>query len=274
MLKPALQHFQLWVEVWDPHDPLRTRLISILRNKPDQFAFLKMRAMSSRKLKQPGINLGHRRRVVIRDVHRDLRPTIGEHAERLDAMQAPIRSTNVSGNRPGRRYVRLMEMNVIRNQEAASTNRRSPRGLMQLRPANIWPPRNILADSVAQSLKLASTNILKLNPVRPRSSRAVEIHWNSVPPPDKQTSLPRQHSAVSQRSSADRNKRNHVSSADSRMNPTLLGKVDQLSGLAGSANCRLNDCIRRTRNRHNRPIVCRVERPVEQTHSVQPHGRN
>src|SRR5215469_11844152 len=145
---------------------------------------------------------------------------------------------------------------------------------MQIRATDIRTPRRILAHHITQSFKLPLADVFKLHTIWPRCRCTVEIHRNTIPPPNKEPRLPRQNSAVGQRSTAYRNERNDVGSTDPGMHATLLGKIDQLGRSTGSTNRRLNDRFRRTCDGNNRAIVSGVERPVEQTYLLDLHSRN
>ena len=66
--------------------------------------------------------------------------------------------------------------------------------------------------------------------------------------------------------------RNHIGRANARMNSLLAGQIDQLSRLAHAAHRCLDHRGRLAGNRHHRAIVVRIHRPVQQMHSIPPHG--
>ena len=111
---------------------------------------------------------------------------------------------------------------------------------MNLRPADIRPPRRIRVRRLTQTLKLPAPHVFQIHPVRPRRRRLVEVHRHAKPPPDLQPRLPRQHRTLRQRNPADRHKRHHVRRPDSRMHPTLLRQIDQLRRPAHPAHRRLH----------------------------------
>src|SRR5450755_4688741 len=100
---------------------------------------------------------------------------------------------------------------------------------MQFWFANVGLTIVIAFQVFAQAFELTTTNVFKIYTVWPRGRSLIEKYRDAVAFPDFVADSPGECDAVVERNSFDRNERNHIGRANSRMSALVDGQVDEFS---------------------------------------------
>ena len=107
---------------------------------------------------------------------------------------------------------------------------------MHVRLAEIGHARGIGGDFVANALELASANVLKILARGRGGGGLVEIDRNLETLPDFGSHMPRHRHAIFESNTVNRDERNHVGCAHPRVRALVARQINQLGGLAHTAN--------------------------------------
>ena len=140
--------------------------------------------------------------------------------------------------------------------------------------AHVGTARRLTQHRVAQAFKLAAADFFEQGAVGSRGGGFVEIDGNLIALPDFRAGLAGEERALLEGDVADGDEGDDVGRADAGMHAHLGGKVDELGGAAGGANRGLDDGRRRAGDGDDGAVVVGVERPIEQVHPLDVHGRD
>ena len=172
------------------------------------------------------IDLGHRRRAVVGQVHRhlDLAGVLERQAERLEAGQPAVRRADGAGDVPGEREVRPIEHEVPGDQRTAGADRDRARRRMQRGRAVVRLPRR-LAQPRREAGEAAAADRFEAAAVAacaPRLRRGTP-GCPSVSAMARPTRV-RDGDRVVHRRRAERHERQHVERADARVHAGVRGR--------------------------------------------------
>ena len=127
-----------------------------------------------------GKDLADRGDPEIGNVKRNLGPSLHQHPHGLNPIQAATGGPQRLGNRPGRGHVRPVQIEVVGDEELACSHRAGAGSGVQFRATQIGTPGRIPQHQLAQTFKLALTDLLQQRPVGPGSGRFVEVDGDVV----------------------------------------------------------------------------------------------
>ena len=143
---------------------------------------------------------------------------------------------------------------------------------MHARLAEIRTPRRVGRNLIADAFELSAPDVLQPLPLRRRRRRFVEIHGNLKALPDFRADMPCHGNAVFNRHAFNRDERHHVGGAHARMRTLMFGQVDQLRGLAYSADHRFLNRVAVADQRDHAAVVVGIHLAIKQIDAGHLHG--
>src|ERR1700722_5596607 len=199
--------------------------------------------MGSRQPIDSGKGAADRGKAEVRNVERNLGPALYQHAHRFDPVQTAAGGAERFGDRPGRGYVRTLEIQVVGDEELACSYGAGSRSGMEFGTTQIRTPGCIPQHLLAEAFKLALANLLQQRPVGPGGGCFVKINGDVGLPPDFEAGLASENGALSKSDAAHGHKGNHIRGADARMNAALGRQINELGCFAGSPHGGLDDSL-------------------------------
>ncbi len=200
-------------------------------------------------------------------VHTDLSAVVGQDTDGLNAVEPPVCGADVAGDGAGGGDIRLFEVDVVGDEEAAGSDGAGSRCLVEFGSADIGAAGGVTPGGVAEALELATADVFEQDAVGAGGCGSVEVDGDAVPAPDEETGLAGEEGAVRERRSADGDEGDDVGGTDAGVDAVLTGEVDQFGGLACSANGGFNDTLRSAGDGDYGAVMGCVERPVQQAHT-------
>src|SRR5260370_22899510 len=155
LLQAALEDFEIGVEVGDLADPFGARLVAGLRYEADELAVFDGGAVAVGEFEDAGVDLGHRGGAVVGDVHADLGAAISQDTEGFDSVQTSVGGADVAGDGACGGDVRLLQMHVIGDEEAAGSDGAGSGGLVGFGAADVGAAGGAAAGGGAGGLETA-----------------------------------------------------------------------------------------------------------------------
>src|SRR4030088_2779526 len=118
----------------------------------------------------------------------------------------------------------------------------------------------------------AATDIFQILPLRRRRCRFIEINRNLVTLPDLLTDVAGHGHAIFNGDTVDGNERHDVRCSHTWVRALMFRQVDELGGLANSADSGLLNGLALADQRDDAAVVVGVHFAVEQVHAVHFHG--
>jgi len=253
-------------------DPFGVGLVCSFGDEADEFGIFDEDAVALRQMLDGGVDVAHRGEGEVGDVHADLGATVCEDADGFDTVEATIGGADVAGDGAGGCDVRLLKVDVVGDEKAASTDGTGACGLVKFWAADVGAAGSIAACGIAETFELAAADIFEQDAVGARGGGSVEIDGNTVAAPDEEAGLTREDGALGEGGSADGDEGDDIGGADAGMHAVLGCEVDEFGGFAGGADGSLDDAAGRAGDGDDGAIVCGVERPIEEAHAFDLHG--
>ena len=148
------QHLGLRIEASYLTYPFGIRLIGLFGNKADEFCVFHQHTVALGQMLDGGVDLAHGSDAEVGDVHADLGAAVGEHANGFDAVEASVGGADVSGDGAGGGDVRLVEVDVVGDEEAAGADDAGSCGRVEFGAAYVGAAGGITEDGVAEAFEL------------------------------------------------------------------------------------------------------------------------
>jgi hypothetical protein len=211
----------------------------------------------------------HRRRPVVRQIHRDLHVALRRNRETqcLDRRQSAGTSPHLARNAFRQGNVRRVEQNVPGDQRLAGADGNYAGGRMHGAVADVRRAVRFGRDRVADLLELAAAQVGEVHMVGSHGGTFVEVDRNAQLAPDAVRGGSGERGGVLHRQSPNRDERHDVGGAHSRMRARMARQVDPLDGAGDTGDGRPDDGIRLTGECDHRAIVIHVGLAPEQQDS-------
>src|SRR4051812_17654247 len=174
-----------------------------------------------------GVDVAHGCDVEVGDIHTDLRAAVGDDTDGFDSVEAAVGGADIAGDGAGCGDVGSLEVNVVGDEEAASSDGARSGSFVKVGAAYVGAAGGIAACGVAQAFELTATHIFELNAIGAGGGGSVEVDGDAVAAPDEEAGLAGEHGAFGKRGSADRDEGDDVGGTDAGMHTLLLGEIDE-----------------------------------------------
>src|SRR5580698_3334884 len=122
-----------------------------------------------------GVDVAHRSEVEVGNVHADLGAAIGEDTNGFDAVEAAVGSANVASDGAGGSDIGAFEVDVVGDEEAASSDGTGTCGFVELGTADVGAAGGVTASGVAETFELTLADVFELNAVGMGGGCSVEV---------------------------------------------------------------------------------------------------
>ena len=205
-------------------------------------------------------------------VHRDLRQPAHRKSRTLDVAQSSAREAHRLCHFLGNLNIRRVQEDVVGDEKLSRSHNRRAGRRMHPRLAKIRLARRIGRNLRPDTLELPAADVLQILPLWGGCRRFVQINWNLISLPDLRAHLPRHGHAIFDGHAFNRNERHHVGRPHPRMRSLMNIQINQLRGLAHTANRRLLDRFAFAHQRDHAAVVIVVHLAIQQIHAIHLHG--
>ena len=206
-----------------------------------------------------------RRSGVIGQVHGDLGliPILQGNAQRLHEVQAAADVADPQGDLPGDLRVWRVQIDVETDQGHPGADGGGASGGVDGIRAEVRLPHGVL-HFLPQPLELPLSNVGQIHPVGGGGRFFIQVEGLPIPLRRQPGHLPGQPVRILNGAVPDRNKRDHIHTADAGVLPLMAVHVDQLHRAAHRLHHGLLQGLRLTQDRDNAAVVVRVDGVVQQ----------